>query len=67
VSGPVELVTVEGKNGRRRRLRIIGRRQEGGYMVLELAPQQRRCYQGGCLRLVDVPCCFCRDHGRETA
>jgi hypothetical protein len=47
-------------------LRILGRRREGRYTVLELAPQRRRCQGGSCLRLVDVPIAFCDDHERAA-
>jgi hypothetical protein len=47
-------------------LRIPGRRREGRYTVLELAPQRRRCRRGGCYRLVDVPAAFCDDHGKAA-
>jgi hypothetical protein len=48
-------------------LRILGRRWKGGYTVLDLAPQRRRCQRGGCLRLVDVPAAFCLEHERRAA
>jgi hypothetical protein len=47
-------------------LRILGRRREGRYVVLELAPQRRRCQRGDCHRLVDVPGAFCDDHERAA-
>src|SRR5215211_5748413 len=47
-----ETVYIERKaGGPRRLLRILGRRQEGRFFVLELAPQRRRCQQVECLRL----------------
>jgi hypothetical protein len=63
----VEVVYISRGEGRPRLLlRILGRRREGGYTVLELAPQRRRCQRGGCYRLVDVPAAFCDDHGRAA-
>jgi hypothetical protein len=61
----VETVLVERKDdGPRRLLSVLGRRQEGRFLVLELAPQRRRCRQVGCLRLVDAPGHYCRLHER---
>jgi hypothetical protein len=48
-------------------LRILGRRREGRYTVLELAPQRRRCQKGDCNRLVGVPASFCDEHERRAA
>jgi hypothetical protein len=63
-----ELVYIERKDGGPRRLlRVLGRRQENGYMVLELAPQRRRCQRRGCLHLVDVPGSFCPDQYKQVA
>jgi hypothetical protein len=68
VSAAVETVYVERRDGGPRRLlRILGRRQENGYTVLELAPQRRRCHCRGCLHLVDVPGSFCPDHYQREA
>jgi hypothetical protein len=65
---PVERVYVDRGEGRPRLLlRIVGRRLEGRYTVLELAPARRRCRQVGCLRYADVPEIFCSDHEREVA
>lgn len=64
----VELVYVDRGEGRPRLLlKIVGRRREGRFTVLELAPQRRRCRQSACLRLVDVPGVHCRDHDRRAA
>ena len=64
----VELVYVDRGEGRPRcLLRILSRRQEDGFTVLELAPQRRRCHHGGCGRLVDVPGSYCREHERKAA
>jgi hypothetical protein len=68
VSCAVETVYVDRGEGRPRlRLRIVGRRLERGYTVLELAPQRRRCRHGGCLRYADVPACFCPDHAASRS
>jgi len=48
-------------------LPIVGRRREGRFLVLELAPQRRRCQNSGCLRLVYVPDRFCPDHAMREA
>jgi hypothetical protein len=48
-------------------LRVLGRYQEAGYTVLELAPQRRRCQRANCLRLVDVPSSFCDEHEWRAA
>ena len=62
----VETLYVDRGEGQPRLLlRICGRRREGRFAVLELAPQRRRCRQGGCLRLVDVPNCYCVAHALE--
>jgi hypothetical protein len=65
----VETLLVERKNGGPRRLlRVVGRRHEGRILVLELAPQRRRCQRVDRLRLVDVPGHHCRLHEqREEA
>lgn len=61
-----ELVYIDRGEGKPRcLLRILARRQEGRYDVLELAPQRRRCRHAACLRLVDVPGHFCGDHERR--
>jgi hypothetical protein len=61
----METVLVERKDGGPRRLlRICGRRREGRFNVLELAPQRRRCEQVECLRPVDVPGHYCAEHER---
>jgi hypothetical protein len=63
-----ERVYVDRGEGRPRLLlRILGRRREGRYTVLELAPQRRRCRWGDCYRLVDVPGAFCLEHERRAA
>jgi hypothetical protein len=63
MSPALERIYVDRGEGRPRLLlRVLGRRLEGAYSVLELAPQRRRCRHGGCLRLVDVPGSFCPDH-----
>jgi hypothetical protein len=68
VSAAVETVYVDRGEGRPRlKLRILGRRLEGDYTVLELAPQRRRCRQGGCWHLVDVPGSYCPDHEWRAA
>jgi hypothetical protein len=68
VSGALETVYIDRGEGKPRlQLRILGRRQENGYTVLELAPQRRRCHRRDCLRLVDVPGSYCPDHEREAA
>ena len=56
-----------GESSPRRLLRILSRRQQGGFTVLELAPQRRRCHQGGCTRLVDVPGSYCLEHRQGDA
>lgn len=62
-----ELVYVDRGEGKPRRLlRILSRRQEGRFTVLELAPQRRRCRQDTCTRLVDIPHAFCPNHGRAA-
>jgi hypothetical protein len=62
----METVLVEPKDGGPRRLlRVLGRRHEGRFLVLELDPQRRRCRQAACLRLVDVPGHYCRLHERR--
>ena len=61
----METVLIERKDGTRRLLRILGRHREGRFLVLEVAPQRRRCRQVDCLRLVDVPGHFCRFHERR--
>ena len=64
----VELVYVDrGEGGPRRLLRILGRRRENGFTILELAPQRRRCHRHDCMRLVDVPGCYCPNHERGDA
>jgi hypothetical protein len=66
VSGTVERVLIEPKGGGRRRLlRILSRRQEGLYVVLELTPQRRRCCRAGCLRFAEVPAVLCHEHERR--
>jgi hypothetical protein len=68
VTAACETVYVDRGEGRPRLLlRILGRRQEDGYTVLELAPPRHRCRQGGCRRYADVPQLFCADHERRTA
>jgi hypothetical protein len=63
-----ELVYIEPKDGGPRRLlRVLGRRREGRFTVLELAPQRRRCGCRDCRHLVDVPGSFCPDHYRREA
>jgi hypothetical protein len=60
----VERVYIDRGEGQPRiLLRILGRRREGRYTVLELAPQRRRCQRGSSYRLVDFPAAFCDDHG----
>jgi hypothetical protein len=60
---PVERVYVDRGEGQPRLLlRVLGRRREGRWTVLELAPQRRRCQRGHCYRLVDVPAAFCLEH-----
>jgi hypothetical protein len=62
-----EVVYVDRGEGRPRLLlRILGRRREGRYTVLELAPQRRRCQRSDCYRLVDVPGCYCLEHERRV-
>jgi hypothetical protein len=68
VSAAVETVYVDRGEGRPRlQLRVLGRRREGRFTVLELAPQRRRCYRAGCLRYAAIPVCFCPDHEQEVA
>lgn len=63
-----ERVYVDCGEGRPRLLlKIVGRRREGRFTVLELAPPRRRCRQGGCVRLVDVPGSYCLEHKRRAA
>jgi hypothetical protein len=63
----VERVYVDRGEGRPRMLlRILGRRREGRYTVLELAPQRRCCQRGSCYRLVDGPGAFCLEHERAA-
>jgi hypothetical protein len=67
MSPAVEIVYVDrGPGLPRRMLRVLGRRREGRFTVLELAPQRRRCQRGSCLRLVDVPTAFCFEHEPGT-
>ena len=64
----VERVYVERGDGRPRLLlKILSRRREGRFTVLELAPQRRRCQQGACARLVGVPGSYCGEHKRKAA
>jgi hypothetical protein len=68
VSGALETVYIDRGEGQPRRLlRILGRRRDGRFTVLELAPQRRRCHRRGCLHLVDVPRSFCPDHYKREA
>jgi hypothetical protein len=64
----VEHVYIDRGEGQPRLLlRVLGRRREGRWTVLELAPQRRRCQRGSCLRLVEVPGVFCLEHERRAA
>lgn len=68
MSPAAERIYVDRGEGRPRlQLPVLGRRLEGRFTVLELAPPRRCCHRGGCLRLVNVPKSYCPDHDRSRS